>query len=225
MDSLFGAAPAHAIPHDWESAACLDLINSRWSDHLGSGQSYDRLPLSVFRKAFLKRWGLVVDDPDDPDAVRDLARLRKTLRSALESYVAGRKLSATTRREIESVVNRASTTWEVVGSTSVELRAKWRGRDWDIAFAQIAASAIQLISERRRVKACANPHCSWMFVDESRPGTRRWCNVGVCGSLVNVRRFRAVAGVGPDALSGRRRRPRAPRVDARKPRARTPQTS
>jgi len=30
-----------------------------------------------------------------------------------------------------------------------------------------------------------------MFVAESRPRTRRWCNTGVCGSLVNVRRHRS----------------------------------
>jgi predicted RNA-binding Zn ribbon-like protein len=30
-----------------------------------------------------------------------------------------------------------------------------------------------------------------MFTDETRPRTRRWCNVSICGSLINVRRHRA----------------------------------
>ena len=58
--------------------------------------------------------------------------------------------------------------------------------------AETATSAVRLMSERRTVKVCANPDCTWMFVDESKPGTRRWCNPGVCGSLVNVRRYRSV---------------------------------
>ena len=57
------------IPHDWTPAPCLDLVNSRWSDHLGSGRSYDRLPEPLFRRAFLKRWGYRVGDPDSAGGI------------------------------------------------------------------------------------------------------------------------------------------------------------
>ena len=72
-----------------------------------------------------------------------------------------------------------------------ELSLKRLGDDWDVVIAEVATSAGRLISQWGRLKVCANPHCSWMFVDESRPGTRRWCEVSICGSLVNVRRHRA----------------------------------
>jgi predicted RNA-binding Zn ribbon-like protein len=72
-----------------------------------------------------------------------------------------------------------------------ELALERSGGDWDRVIADIATSAARLLAEHRRVTICANPHCSWMFVDRSRSGTRRWCNVGVCGSLINVRHFRA----------------------------------
>ena len=81
------------------------------------------------------------------------------------------------------------------GPGGYELSVLRSGNDWDAVVAEVATSAGRLISERRRVKVCANPHCSWMFVDESRPGTRRWCDVSICGSLVNVRRHRAARGV------------------------------
>lgn len=62
---------------------------------------------------------------------------------------------------------------------------------WDAVTSEIATSAARLMSDNASVKVCANPDCTWMFIDETKPRTRRWCNVSVCGSLVNVRRHRA----------------------------------
>ena len=188
---VFGSKAPSPIPHDWEGAACLDLVNSLWTDHLGSGKTYDRLIEPAFRRAFLKRWHFRVGDPDDPKALVSLARLRGTLRAALERYRDGRDLPSPMRLEIESIVNRAPLVLRVgrAGGGTL-LHPERTGRDWDVVLAEIATSAVRMMSERRLVKTCANPDCSWMFVDESKPGTRRWCNPGVCGSLINVRRYR-----------------------------------
>jgi predicted RNA-binding Zn ribbon-like protein len=191
MDALFGSPPPSPIPHDWEIEPCLDLINSRWNDHLGRGESYDRLPLARFRRTFLRRWHLRVDDPDDQQAVADLANLRVMLRGVLERYAAGRQPDTAMRRSLEAAMNRAPIALQVeAGKAGLRLRQLRSGPDWDVAIAEIATSAARLIAEGRTVKVCANPNCSWMFVDESRPHTRRWCNTAVCGSLLNVRRYR-----------------------------------
>lgn len=191
MPELFGSPPPSPIPHDWGISPSIDLINSRWSDHLGAGRTYDRLLEPKFRRAFLKRWHFKVDDPDNRRAQVDLARLRALLRRVLERYASGRPLTKAMRQELEAEMNRAPVRLQVDGgSAGMELGHHRSGREWDIVLAEIATSAARLISDRRTVKVCANPNCSWMFVDESRPRTRRWCNPGVCGSLVNVRRFR-----------------------------------
>ncbi len=65
------------------------------------------------------------------------------------------------------------------------------GDAWDVVIADIATSVVRKMAERRVVKVCANPDCTWMFVDESRSASRRWCDVSICGSLINVRRHRA----------------------------------
>lgn len=184
MTSLFGSPPPSPIPHDWGISPSIDLINSRWSDHLGRRRSYDRLLEPKFLRAFLKRWGFKVRRPDDPAAREKLARMRVFLRETLEGYASGRPLTAAQERKLESEMNTAP----------VRLTADGRhirsGGDWDIVLSEIASSAAALMARHRTVKVCANPSCSWMFVDESRPRSRRWCNPGVCGSLVNVRRFR-----------------------------------
>lgn len=47
----------------------------------------------------------------------------------------------------------------------------------DAALALIARDAIDLFSSSwvERIKACANPECTMLFLDTSRPGQRRWC--------------------------------------------------
>ena len=57
----------------------------------------------------------------------------------------------------------------------------------------IIVSAIDLLLGERsaRVRACANPHCGRVFLDESRNGMRRWCDMRVCGSRAKARRYYA----------------------------------
>ena len=180
------------LPNHWGAAPCLDLINSRWSNHLGSGTFYDRLPEPLWRRAFLKQWGYRVRDPDDADAIADLAALRVVLREALEVHMSARRLPAQLRIALEARMNRAPARLALTSHAGgYELSLLRLGDDWDVVLAEVATSAGRLISERRPIKVCANPHCSWVFLDESRPGTRRWCEVSICGSLVNVRRHRA----------------------------------
>jgi len=179
------------LPRDWASAPCLDLINSRWNDHLGTSETYDRLPEPLFRRAFLKRWGYRVPDPDDARARARLASLRALLRGVLEHYIAGRPLPPSMRRKLDAEINRAPISMRLTRSAEgYTLSAGRVGESWDIVTSDIAMSAARLISDGAAVKVCANPDCSWMFTDESKPRNRRWCNVSVCGSLINVRSHR-----------------------------------
>ncbi|MCB9048086.1 MAG: CGNR zinc finger domain-containing protein [Lewinellaceae bacterium] len=38
-----------------------------------------------------------------------------------------------------------------------------------------------------RIRSC--PSCGWLFLDTSKGGRRRWCNMQVCGSQVKARRW------------------------------------
>jgi predicted RNA-binding Zn ribbon-like protein len=55
----------------------------------------------------------------------------------------------------------------------------------------VAASAIDLLTagDLRRVKVCDNPlGCGWLFYDNSKNGSRRWCSMEGCGSQIKMRR-------------------------------------
>jgi|HubBroStandDraft_6_1064221.scaffolds.fasta_scaffold238101_1 predicted RNA-binding Zn ribbon-like protein len=39
-----------------------------------------------------------------------------------------------------------------------------------------------------RVRRCANDKCLWLFVDDSKSGTRRWCAMRACGNRAKAHR-------------------------------------
>jgi predicted RNA-binding Zn ribbon-like protein len=39
----------------------------------------------------------------------------------------------------------------------------------------------------RRVHECPGDQCGWLFLDTSRSGTRRWCDMRTCGNRAKVR--------------------------------------
>jgi predicted RNA-binding Zn ribbon-like protein len=57
----------------------------------------------------------------------------------------------------------------------------------------VAQSAAQLLTSEKlgRVKICAGEGCGWVFLDESRNSSRRWCDSRDCGNRERVRRHLA----------------------------------
>lgn len=51
-----------------------------------------------------------------------------------------------------------------------------------------SAADLLLRAGQRRIRRCANPECLWLFLDESRMGTRRWCDMTACGNRAKARR-------------------------------------
>jgi predicted RNA-binding Zn ribbon-like protein len=56
--------------------------------------------------------------------------------------------------------------------------------------APVLWSAGDLLVEapRHRIRCCANPKCRWLFLDGSKSGTRRWCQMSACGNREKARR-------------------------------------
>jgi predicted RNA-binding Zn ribbon-like protein len=73
------------------------------------------------------------------------------------------------------------------------LRAQPTGATPHRVLAQIARDAVELLggTDRHRLRECASPQCSLLFVDTSRAGARRWCSMSVCGSRDKMARYRS----------------------------------
>lgn len=48
-----------------------------------------------------------------------------------------------------------------------------------------------------RVRECDRARCSVLFLDASRPGQRRWCDMAVCGNQAKARRHRQLRAADP----------------------------
>ena len=44
--------------------------------------------------------------------------------------------------------------------------------------------------EAERIRVCGGPDCGWVYVDRSRNGLRRWCEMETCGTQEKSRRRR-----------------------------------
>lgn len=75
-------------------------------------------------------------------------------------------------------------------------RYEWRWKSerpqFDMVLWAAARSAAELLTseELKKVKSCPGEGCAYLFMDLSRNGKRRWCEMDVCGNRNKVKRFR-----------------------------------
>jgi predicted RNA-binding Zn ribbon-like protein len=64
------------------------------------------------------------------------------------------------------------------------------GSGWQSARAALLWSAADLLTgpRRERVRQCDNPECRYLFLDASKAGTRRWCDMASCGNRAKAHR-------------------------------------
>lgn len=51
-----------------------------------------------------------------------------------------------------------------------------------------SAADLSLALQRVHLRSCANPQCRWLFLDDSKGASRRWCSMSSCGNRAKVRR-------------------------------------
>ena len=56
---------------------------------------------------------------------------------------------------------------------------------------QLVDDAADILSSfpRDRLRVCAMPDCGWLFIDTSKNGLRRWCDMSDCGNRAKAKRF------------------------------------
>jgi predicted RNA-binding Zn ribbon-like protein len=76
------------------------------------------------------------------------------------------------------------------------MRFTW---DWDAktgrfehVLGPIALSAVAMLTDldHARIKQCAGKNCGWLFYDETKNNSRRWCEMSVCGNRSKARAAR-----------------------------------
>jgi predicted RNA-binding Zn ribbon-like protein len=135
--------------------------------------------------------------PGDLPETRALRRLRSALRDMIEALVDDRPVPKASVYELNFFMLSAP------ASTQLALTAEglYRETHWHREFggnprlAFIATQAAEFLSDPsqvRRLRRCANPACSMIFIAVNP--RRSWCAPGICGNRVRVARHHRRAG-------------------------------
>ncbi len=191
----------------------LDFVNT-WGDR--GRMETDRLQAYGDLLAFARQGGLL--GPGRAEALsraglRQPAEAGRVLEAALGLREALYRLftgrcggPAGTRRDREAL-NRAIRE----AFPHLELQALGEGLAWsaksgadrlDAPLWPVVRAAAELLAspEHARVHECEAPDCTWLFLDRSRSGRRRWCSMASCGNRAKARRhYRKRQRGGPEA--------------------------
>lgn len=174
-----------------------DFVNSYWRDWRRGDRSKDRDKLEDgdWLLKWLEERSLSAPVPVEADELTQLKELRSLLFAAVEKLVAG----ATAGPELVEQLNVHMAKGPVVrqlqwqdGGPS-ELSLVPLAPDWDQVKAAIAGSFSEALLDKdpSRFRICENPDCLWVYYDDTRNHSKRYCDDKMCGNLMKVRRFRA----------------------------------
>lgn len=118
-------------------------------------------------------------------------RLRNAIRSLLDSSHSGQPHDPEALAILNRVSQAASTTVQVAsGGRGLQMVERWSARKpSDLALGAAARSAIRVLTdpaELARLRRCANPNCSMLFVNGD--ARRQWCTPNICGNRARVAR-------------------------------------
>ncbi len=106
-----------------------------------------------------------------------------------DAAATGRRVPRSTLDAINGVLRRgAGVTEVVVGDDGFVARRGLRlDRPVDL-LVPIAEAAADLLcqADLRRIRRCAHPACVLYFLDQTKNGTRRWCDMRTCGNRANA---------------------------------------
>jgi len=171
-----------------------DFLNSQWHDWRGSGRSEDRLLLPTWQTRYLDTYGLFAPVPAHDGDILMLQHFRTQLHHIALRLSQGGSLTKEDLGLLNGVLAGGDNTRRLLqeGDT-LHLASVPSRSDWRQVMAEIAADFARTIIEgdSDRIRICDNPDCLWVFYDDTRNRTKRYCDDKMCGNLMKVRRFRA----------------------------------
>jgi predicted RNA-binding Zn ribbon-like protein len=186
-------------------ALCLDFANTvsrrkipeRAADHLGgygdlvafaeqskvlSPKQSDELQAHARRRSSEAR-----------ETLRKAISLRENLYSVFSALAGGRPAARDHLQRFSNFGVEALNHRRLTPAADGRYRWEWQCNNknmLDSILWPIAQSAAELLTspELDRLRECEAPDCAWLFLDQSRNGSRRWCDMKVCGNRQKARR-------------------------------------
>jgi predicted RNA-binding Zn ribbon-like protein len=182
---------------------CLDFVNTVDPRQTGTGRDYlaayadvldwfemvdVRLPRSV---SWLRRRAKVASD-EAVDAHRQAVAMREAAFALINASRIGGEVRTSDLKELNHALGQSIGHRVLASDERGGVREEWRSSD---SLAQVlwpvAIDAWDLLTEPELalVKQCPLDAggCGWLFLDSSRAGNRRWCDMRTCGNRAKAR--------------------------------------
>jgi predicted RNA-binding Zn ribbon-like protein len=187
-----------ATSHAVGGRLCLSFVNTLWwrrsPEPIEQLHTYDDVVAAAARAGWLPdRAGVEALGRSRPQAARRALRqaigLRESMAVLFATVAAGEPLDPVQTEQIHTFAAPGLGALRLSASTAGQYVMGWGGTSLDLPAQQIAVSAVLLLASEdiRRVKQCQGPTCGWVFVDDSRNQSRRWCDSRECGNRERVR--------------------------------------
>ena len=181
---------------DWEMVfrftsgrLCLSFcatVGERWR------RSFERLRTSDDLGRWLSQAGLAESSvPATRQQLEAARRLREAVYRLVRAAMAGEPGDDADREVVNEHARGRPVAAQIGPDGGPRL---WTGRDAVPAgLATVARDAVDLLTSGAvmRVRECDAPDCALLFWDTSRPGRRRWCADGACGSKARSAAYRS----------------------------------
>jgi predicted RNA-binding Zn ribbon-like protein len=191
----------------------LDFVNTRGGPPVGTPDDdvlggYDDLiawsayasAISVAEAEVARRLGL-----DDPSGAADVfahsLRIRDDLDDVFRALGAGDRPSASTLARLRD--EEADALQHAELSPGTTFMWSWAGdRTLARPLRSVVHSAVQLLTEGEldRIKCCGG--CRFLFIDETKNRSRRWCSMEDCGKAEKIRRYVAARRMRTAGMAG-----------------------
>ncbi|ADK15692.1 MULTISPECIES: CGNR zinc finger domain-containing protein [Clostridium] len=169
---------------------CMDFINSQW--YKTHKIFKDPLKDKNWLKDFCAKWNLADTHIPDKAMINKLLELRDFLSYVTNKLCTKKTLDLKDINKINDYL-KASLFYKILEKSEDRFCIKTVPVKScsDFIIFEIISSFAQMISKYDidRIKLCENPECRWVFYDESKSHTRKWCD-NTCATLIKVRRFR-----------------------------------
>lgn len=150
--------------------------------------------------AALAEWSRQFGPCDDVGipAAAEVERAR-ALREAIRELVAAARHASACPPQARAAINAAASVAIPAPRLHADGQLSWHTDDPVAAtLSLVARDALELVNSPllARVRECAGTDCGALFLDVSRPGTRRWCSMDTCGNRAkkNTMKTRKSAG-------------------------------
>jgi predicted RNA-binding Zn ribbon-like protein len=141
--------------------------------------------------------------PGKAEAARRRAiSLREALFSVFSAMTAGSAVPRRALLVLNAALPGALARLRIIGRGGAFAWGWAAETDFERVLWPVIQSAGELLTSpaRGRLRECAAPDCSWLFLDASKNLSRRWCDMSVCGNRAKARRhYRRERGRGRKA--------------------------